>query len=541
MQEVEIILGLLLVMALLLGLANKLQIPYPILLVLGGLGFGFIPGLPRIELKPELVFLLFLPPLLQSAAFFTPIRDFKANLRAISLLAVGLVLFTTAIIAVIAHNLIDGMSWATAFVLGAIISPPDAIAATSIAQKLRLPRRIVTVLEGESLVNDATSLIAYRVAVVAVVTGAFSMQDAGLQFILSSLGGSVIGIAMGWLSSRLLKVLNDTSIILILTFLLGFGAYLLAEQFHVSGVLAVVALGIYSSRQWGTDDVSPETRLQVEIVWRSVVSILNGLVFILIGLQLPRLLDALANESIGTILFYAVIINLTLIVTRFVWVFPATYLPRFLSRKVREREGSPPWQWIVIVAWTGMRGVVSLAAALSLPLTVEGGGPFPQRDMIIFLTFTVILVTLVLQGLSLPFLIQWLKVKDDGGEEREEAKARLVAAKAGLKRLDELAAENWVAREVVEDVSQHYELRVRRYRSRYAPSEENEVEERENENRAIAFERLQTELLQAEFAAVYELRNAGVINDEIMRRVQRDLDLERIRLNNSQNGNHASD
>lgn len=530
MNEIEVILGLLVAMTALLGLANRLQIPYPILLVVGGLAIGFIPGLPRIELMPDLIFLLFLPPIIQSAAFFTPIRDFKANIRSISLLAVALVLFTTALVAVIAHWLIPGLTWPAAFVLGAIISPPDAVAATSIAQRLKLPRRIVTVLEGESLVNDATALVAYRVAIAAVVTGVFSWQDTLLQFVVASVGGVLVGLLIGWLGRRVLHFVSDTSITLIVSFLVAYVAYLLAEQIHASGVLAVVALGLYSGRFWSFEVTSAQTRVQVELVWDSVISLLNGLIFILIGLQLPRILEGLSNESWVTLLLYAVVISLSVILIRIIWVFPATYLPRMLIPKIRKRDPYPLKSHVAIIAWTGMRGVVSLAAALALPLTTESGAAFPQRDMIIFLTFSVIFATLVLQGLTLPVLIRWFKIEGDGSEEREESKARLVAAKAGMARLDELSKNDWVAQEMVDDLNEHYLLRIRRFKARYTESEETSYEERAN-----AFERLQQELLQAELTAVMGLRDKGVINDEIMRRVQRELDFERLRLDNSHN------
>ncbi|HEX2914576.1 MAG TPA: Na+/H+ antiporter [Chloroflexia bacterium] len=524
MNEIEVVLVLLGIMALLLALANKLQVPYPVLLVIGGLAIGFIPGLPQVELSPDLVFLLFLPPLIQSAAFLTPIRDFKANLRPIMLLAVGLVLFTTVVVAVIVHYVI-GMSWPVAFVLGAIVAPPDAIAATSIASRLHLPKRIVTLLEGESLVNDASALVAYRVAVVAVTTGVFSFQEAGLQFLIAAAGGVLIGLTISWLSVWFLIHIDEGPVILIFTFLMGFGAYSLAEAVHASGVLAVVALGIYLGRHWDYAIRLPENRLQTELVWSSIVSILNGLVFILIGLQLQSVIKGLADQSELSVLWYVIVLNLTLVISRFVWVFPGTYLPRYFSRKIRERDPYPSWKSVVLIGWTGMRGVVSLAAALALPLTIESGAAFPQRNLIIFLTFTVILFTLVTQGLSLPFMIKWLDISGDDNEAQEEAKARLVAAKAGLARLDQLAVEDWVAQEVVDDIGHHYQTRIQRYSSRYHRSEDNEDEEK-----ALSIERLQHELLSAEAGALIKLRDSGMISDEVLRRVSRELDLERVRL-----------
>lgn len=523
-EEIEIILGLLVVAVGLVAVARKIQIPYPILLVVGGLLIGFVPGLPNIELEPDLVFLLFLPPILQLAAYQTQIRDFKANLRSIGLLAIGLVLFSMTVVAVVAHALIPGLPWAAAFVLGAIVAPPDAVAATSIAQRLKLPRRIVTVLEGESLVNDATALVAYRVAIGAVLTGAFSWADAGLSFIVSAVGGVLIGLGVGILITPVFRrLLNDLPVYIAFTFLSGYGAYLLAETLGVSSVLAVVALGIfYAQPRFNT--MTPELRLRATPVWEIVVFLLNGFIFILIGLQLRGILDRLVGVSKMTLLWYASAICLALIIARIAWVFPGTYLPR-LPRKIRERDPFPPWQNATVVAWTGMRGIVSLAAALALPGTLENGQPFPERDLIIFLTFSVILATLVVQGLSLPLLIKFLKIKDDGGAEREEAKARWKAAYAGQQRLNELAEQNGDHPDLMEKLRHRYDARIQRFAARYRGEPDGDHEDHLDMHR-----QLEEELLKAEMQAVLHLRNQGVINDEVMRRVQYDLDLELLRL-----------
>jgi CPA1 family monovalent cation:H+ antiporter len=523
LEEIEIILGLLVIAIGLVALARKLQVPYPILLVVGGLLIGFIPGLPKIELEPDLVFLLFLPPILQLAAYYTPIRDFRANLGAIGLLAIGLVLFTMVVVALIAHAIIPDLPWAAAFVLGAIVAPPDAVAATSIAERLNLPRRMVTVLEGESLLNDATSLVAYRVAVAAILTGSFSLLDAGLQFLVSATVGVAIGLAVGFLITPIFRRLTeDIPVYIIFTFLSGYIAYLLAESVHVSSVLAVVALGIfYSQPRFNT--MTAELRLQATPVWDIVVFLLNGFIFILIGLQLGRIIERLDGQVV-TLGWYAVAICLAVIVARMVWMFPGAYLPR-LPRKIRQRDPFPPWKQVLVVGWTGMRGVVSLAAALALPLTIQGGQPFPQRDLIIFLTFCVILATLVVQGLTLPWLIRKLKIKDDGGAEREEHKARLKAAYAGRARLNELANNNGVSPIFTQKLSKHYDARIRRFSARYH-GEPDDTEEEKSAN----YKQLEEELLKAEMGAILQLRNEGIINDEVLRRVQYDLDLELLRL-----------
>jgi monovalent cation/hydrogen antiporter len=525
----EVVFGLLLVMALLVALAEKLKIPYPIFLVLGGLAIGLIPGLPKIELDPEIVFVLFLPPILQQAAFFTPIRDFRANLRPIILLSVWLVLVTTLVVGVVAHYLI-GLSWPVAFVLGAIVSPPDAVAATSVMEHMKLPRRIVTILEGESLVNDASALVLYKVAVGAVVTGLFSLGNALLNFVIASVGGILLGLALGWLAVRLAhKFIEIGTVFTLISFLTSFGAYLLGEAIGVSGVLTVVALGLYLGRNMESRQPA-ELRLANHAVWSSVIFLFNGLVFILIGLQLRNILEGLANESFWMLLGQAALVCLTVIVVRFAWVFPATYLPRYFSAKIRTRDPSPSWRAVVIIAWAGMRGVVSLAAALSLPLLTDQNGLFPQRDLVIFLTFSVILVTLVLQGLSLPLLIKWLNIPNDSGAEKESNIARLAAAQAGRRHLEELAASENVPDELLNRVRNMYDTRIQRY----TLLKQGEFDESQQAF-FNQYQQWQKALMLAEFEAVIKLRDEGIINDVTLREIQHDLDLHQLQMNNLMN------
>jgi CPA1 family monovalent cation:H+ antiporter len=514
----ELIFSLLLLMVVLAAVARRIQVSYPIFLVLGGLLISLVPQLPLIELEPQLVFLLFLPPILTSAAFFTPVRDFRANLRAILLLALGLVLFTTTAVAWVAHTLIPELPWAAAFTLGAIVAPPDAVAATSVAKRLNLPRRIITILEGESLMNDASALVAYRVAIVAALTGTFSLGQATADFFLASVGGIAIGLAIGWLTIQLLQRIDDTPIEVIITFLASFLSYLAAEIVHVSGVLAAVFVGLYLGRHV-TRVMSPQTRVAGVDVWQIVVFLLNGLVFILIGLQLPTVYGRLMESSAMNLLVYAVAICLAVIVSRILWVFPATYLPRWLSAGLRARDPSPPWQAVALIGWTGMRGIVSLAAALALPAN------FPARDLIIFLTFSVIMATLVGQGLSLPWLVRRLKIVDNSDPEHEEAKARWVAAKAGLARLEELSRTDWIHAEHADHLREHYEVRAERFRARYQRSDDGASQEH-----VVAMVRLEHALMDAELAALVQLRDQGVINDEVLRQMQRELDLERLRI-----------
>jgi CPA1 family monovalent cation:H+ antiporter len=518
-------------------LANRIGVPYPILLVLGGLVLGFVPGLPRVELEPDVVFLLFLPPLLYVSAIFTSWRDFRMKLRTISLLAVGLVLMTVCAVAAVAHWAV-GLPWGAAFVLGAIVSPTDAVAATAIAQRLGIPRRIVTILEGESLINDATGIVAYRVAVAAVLTGAFSLWQAGLQFVIGAIGGVMIGLAVGWLVVWARRhVSEEPNVQNTISLLTPFAAYLLAEEpshylwgwlglpgeFAFSGVLAVVAAGLYLARRVPYV-VTPQTRLQAYAFWELVIFLLNGLIFALIGLQLRSIVERLSESEYeaAQLVLYAVLISLTVILVRFLWVFSATYFPRWESRTLRWPDPLPSSRAVTLISWTGMRGVISLAAALSLPLTVEGGAPFPGRDLILFLTFAVILATLVVQGLSLPILIRGLK--DDGTEEREEALGRIEMAESALARLEELAEEEWVREDTAERVRGMYNYRRNRFAARL------DGDEAELEERSAAYQRLFRELLRAQRQALMRLRDEGKIGDEVMHRIEHDLDLEESRL-----------
>jgi len=520
---VDTFVGLLLAVAALGLLARKIKVAYPILLVLGGLALGLIPGLPRVQLSPEFIFMFFLPPLLFPAALFTPWRDFKANLRPILLLAIGLVLFTTVAVGYLVHYFI-GLPLAAGFVLGAIVSPPDAVAAAAIAQRLSVPRRVVTILEGESLVNDATALVALRFAITAVATGSFSPAQATGQFFLVGLGGVFAGLIVGAIVSWLHRHVDDPPVEVTLSFLTPFIAYILAERFGASGVLAVVTAGLFIG--WRLPEITTSgTRLEAGPFWNMIEFLLNGVVFILIGLKLPDALRALSGRGIAQLVWYALVISVTVIGIRVLWVFPATYLPRLLSKTIRERDPYPAWRHVMIVAWTGMRGVVSMAAALALPLSLQNGRPFPGRDLILFLTFMVILATLVLQGLSLPPLIRWLGVKDDKGAEKEERDARLAANRAALDRLQQIAERDPTKADALQRVRIEYEDRIRQLEG-YEP----DTAASPNRLFSSEYEFLSNEALQVEREMIIRLRNQGVINDEVLRRIQRDIDLAEVRL-----------
>jgi CPA1 family monovalent cation:H+ antiporter len=519
---IEIILLLMIAATVLAVIARRLAIPYPVLLVLGGLGLGFIPGLPVVALEPDVVFLLFLPPILFGAGYFTSIRDLKANLPAIGLLAVGLVLFTTIVVAVVVHALVPSLGWAAAFALGAIVSPPDAVAATAVFQRLGVPRRMVTVLEGESLLNDATALVAYRFAVVAVGTGTFSLLDATGTFVFATAGGFLFGLGVGVVVAWLVRRINDPVFSVVVTFLAPIAAYLPAEEYlHVSGVLATVVAGIWVGRH-APRTLSSGVRISGVASWQILLFLVNGAVFILIGLSLPQALNRLAGRSAAELLGLAAAISLTVIVTRIVWVFPAMNLSRRL-RRIPKGEGDPPppIRNLFIVSWAGMRGVVSLAAALALP------SDFPERDLLIFLTFAVILATLVGQGLTLPILIHKLDIDDGAGlTGQEEAYARYVAADAAAARLDELAGEWPDHLELIDTLKAQYT-----HRSRHAELRQDHAEEDgDAEQELLEHRQIRVEVLNAEREALINLRERGAISDDVFRQVERDLDLEELRM-----------
>jgi monovalent cation/hydrogen antiporter len=515
-----VLLGLLVAGAALLAIAQVVRVPYPILLVLGGLALGFVPGMPTIELSPDLVLVAFLPPLLYGAAFFTPLRELRANAGSISTLAVGLVLATTVAVAVVAHAVIPELTWPTAFVLGAIVSPTDPTAATAIAQRLGLPRRLIAIIEGESLVNDGTALVVYRVAVVAVVTGSFSLASASARFVLSVVGGILVGLAAGIVIRQVRRRLNNPPVEITISILSGYFAYLPAHALDVSGVLAAVTVGVYMG--WYTPELTTsQTRLQGQAVWEIVFLGLNAVLFALVGLQLPAILDELsAARSTGELVGYAALVTAVVVLVRFAWVVVAAYMPRMMRA-----DGSPPWKGAVVLSWSGMRGAVSLAAALALPLTTDADAAFPNRDLIVFLTFGVILGTLVVQGLTLPGLIRLLDLEDDGLAEKEEAKARIRAAEAALARLDELIDEDWVNPDTAERMRGLYGFRRDRFRSRFDPESDGAIE-----GQSLSYQRLRRELLEAERQELRRLRLEGRIDDDVVRRVQRDLDLENERL-----------
>jgi Na+/H+ antiporter len=519
-----VLVGILAAGAGLLALAPLLRVPYPILLVLGGLALGFVPGIPHVALQPNIVLVAILPPLLYSSAFFTSLRDLRRNVRPLSLLAIGLVFATMLTVAAVCHAAISGLSWPVCFVLGALVAPTDAVAANAIAARLGIPRRLKTLIEGESLINDATALVAYRFAVAAVLTGTFSLSHATWRFVVDVIGGIAIGLAVGFVLRQVRRRLNHSPTEIAIALLSGYFAYLPAQAAGVSAVLAAVTVSVYVG--WYTPELTNvETRLQGDAVWSILTFLLNALLFGLVGLQLRPILHSLSGRSTGALIGDAAIVSAAVIGTRLLWIYPATYLPRFLSRRIRERDPYPPWQYPTLIGWTGLRGAVTLAAALALPLTTGSGDPFPQRNFLIYLAFSVILATLVLQGLSLPLLIRLLNLEDDGSAAKEETKARIYAADAALTRLEELASEDWVREDTAERLRGAYRFRQSRFSARFDAEDDGTIEQRSQD-----YQRLRRELLDAERRAVVELRRQGRINDDVMNIVQRDLDLEDARL-----------
>lgn len=507
--------GLISLILLVTAAGRRLPVPTPILQLFAGLALGLVPGVPRFELDPHLVFLVFLPPVLWAAAYFTNFRDFRKNLRPIGLLAIGLVAVTTAAVALLAHALLPGLPWAAAVALGAIVSPPDAVAAEAILKRLPVPHRAVVVLEGESLVNDASALVLYRTAVAAAVTGTFSLGTASVRFIVDALVGVAIGLLVAWLAVRVLRFTADTLGQTLVTFVAPYVAWTVAELVHVSAVLAVVAGGLALRRHF-SEVVPPATRLQARAIWELVLFLVNALIFVLLGLQVGDLLEALPEGSGGLVLRVGLAVSALVIIVRLTWVPLATWLPRAFSAELRRRDPMPPARNIFLIAWTSMRGIVSLASALALPLAVADGTPFPYRTEIILVTVVVILVTLVAQGITLAPVIRALRFPVERHGHEEERFARHEASRRALEVLEDLRDEPWVQREDVEQLRAEYLER----RRRHLDGSTDEASRR----------RLRAAVIQAERRMLVRLRNEGAIGDETLLELERELDVEAVRV-----------
>jgi monovalent cation/hydrogen antiporter len=506
-------------------LARRVNIAPAILLLLAGIALAFVPGMPTLELPPQLVLLLVLPPLIYSASVAMSWREFKHNLRPIILLAVGCVIFTAFAVAAATHYLI-GLPWDVGFLLGAIVAPPDAVAPLAIARRLGIPRRILVVLEGEGLANDATALILYRFALVAILSGTFSLSQATGAFAAIVIGEVLFGVAVGWLSLHARHWARDTQVEITLSLITPYVAYWVPEHFGGSGVIATVACGLYMS--WnGPLLISSATRLQGIFFWDLVIYLIEGLLFLLTGFQMRLLYEKSKAFPLDDILFATALVSVIIIVARFAWVYPATYLPRVLSKRLRERDPSPPWQWVFILSFAGLRGAVSLAAALALPFTLASGEAFPERDLISFVSFGVIFITLVGLGLSLPSVVRLLGVAQAGraehvAEHTSEIAARREALDVALKSLDALTEERDLSDEVTRLLRARHDTRANQLPDSLNP----------DARVSAAGTALTRELIAAERKFIHVQLRDGKITDEVRRRIERDLDLEEASLAN---------
>jgi CPA1 family monovalent cation:H+ antiporter len=538
MEDFKIVIFIMAILISLTAIANKRKLPYPILLVAAGLIIGFVPQLPNLALDPDVVFVIILPPLLYDAASKTSWHEFRTSIRPISALAITLVFFTTLAVAATAHYLIPGFSWPLAFVLGAVVSPPDAVAASGTIKGLGLNKKVITILEGESLVNDASALIAYRYAVMAVTTGTFIFWKAGVEFLLVAGVGIIIGIVTGYLFVLAHKKIENNPIVeTSLTLLSPFVSYLAAEQFHMSGVLAVVSTGLVIS--WRAPEVfSYQTRIRTRVLWDTLIFILHGFVFILIGLQLPSIIKDLGRYPFSEMLGYGLLISLVTIVVRIIWVFAGAYWQNFFKKGKKNADTlanndkqDNTWKNVLVVAWTGTRGVISLAAALALPLVLQDGTLFPKRHSIIFLAFVVIFVTLVVQGLSLPLLIRWLKIKPQDNTAAEEKELQLYLATSTLNFIEQelpVSLDN----KSQEQLKKKYEQlindltkEIRRHKK--AKHNDEEVKPAPPDDLLIA--KLEISKFQREL--LVRLHKEGDFSDAAIKKAEREMDIDELKLN----------
>jgi Na+/H+ antiporter len=532
-------------------LAERWRIPYATLLVLGGLALAKIPHLPRIELAPDVLFLVFVPPLLYWGAAAFPLRDLRRSSGPILRLAILMVLVSSAAVAVVVRAIDPAFTWAAAFTLGAVISPPDPVAVLSVMRSVRLPRDVERILEGEGLLNDATALVLYRIAVAAAVTGAFVPGTAALQFLVVGLGGAVIGIAVGVLILRLRRLTQRSDVAdTTLSLLTPFAAYLAAESVRFSGVLAVVAAGVYVGRNIQAI-VSPASRVQTASMWTVTTYLLESLIFILVGVELPYVVRDLEPARLASLIREAGVVFACGVVVRLVWVFPSAYIGGKIGRWIGHSHRTPPtWRQVLFVGWAGVRGGDSLVIALALPLATAAGQPFPARERIIFITFCVILASLVLQAPTLRPLARALDLHADGTVEDEEAHARLASAEAGLVALNEIPREGLQYPEVLRYLRQRHLQRARRW----AADETRRLQDRPSEidhqhfvssppsheageldaRRAVEYRRIRSAMIVAERRALFDLRDQAVIGDDVMTTVQHELDLEQMLLDSAQ-------
>jgi len=552
LAALELILLLFAVSAVLRLVAERLMVPYAAVLVVGGLLLAFVPGLPRVTLPPDVLFLVFIPPLLYAGSINFPLREIRREIGPIVRLSVVMVLVSTAAVAVVAHGLHPAFTWAAAITLGAIVAPPDPVAVLSIMRSLRIPRDLISILEGEGLLNDATALVTYRLAIVAAVTGVFSPSQAAVQFLAGGAGGIAIGLLIGVVVTRVHRVTRSVPVVSdTVSLLTPFASYLLADLVGASGILSVVATGLYAARTVPRV-LGPELRQQIAGMWTVVTFLLESLVFILVGFELHYITRALDRFTLSMLLREAGLVSLCVVLVRIAWVMPSAYIFRWFFRWLRHgHEPLPSWRSILFIAWTGLRGADSLVLALSLPLQTASGARFPARDQIIFITFCVIFITLVVQGPTVAPFARLLGIRANDEEVAEEAHARLAAAEAGLRTLDAPAITSSQYPEVVRYLRQRHRQRARRWAAREQEPHDAESEDVTHDHdhftiapsheaaaiddrRGEEYRRVRSAMLHAETEAILDLRDRGVIDDDVMRRIQRDFDLETLLLETSE-------
>lgn len=523
MQTAQSLIALLFAVSVIAALAKRIALPYPILLVVGGLVLGFLRLAPGERLDPDLILLLFLPPLLYSDAFHTSWIDFRRWLRPIVMLSTGLVAATTLAVGAVAKHFAPELPWSVALLLGAVVSPTDTVAAQAILERIRMPRRFTAILGGESLVNDATGLVAFQIALLVTLSGVFEAGEVGLTFLWVSAAGVAIGLGVGWLAAQLNRVVRDTQVLFSLSVLAPYIAYVACAYIGASGVLAVVTAGFYVS--WRIHEIPADSRFQLYTVWELAVFLLNGFCFVLIGLELPRLRDGLERYDPQMLAMLGASVSVAVIAVRLIWVYPGAYLPRWLSRRIREREARPRLREVLVVGWCGMRGVVSLAAALSIPVTLPDGAPFPGRDLVVFAVLCVIVATLVLQGLTLEPLIRRLGIRTDALSEQEERAARIELVRAALEHLARRRADGLCSGVEIDRAEAAQRARLALLQG------QSEMRVQLEADRVLAGQRhAQLSLIEAQRAALLELRAREEINDLTQLKLLTELDLEEMRL-----------
>lgn len=535
MRKLELILALLAVSATVQMLARRFRVPYPSLLVIGGLALALIPGLPRIDSDPALLFLIFVPPLLYWTALTTSVRELKDVIGPVARLSTVLVLLTMTVVAVVVHSLSSEFSWASAFLLGAIVAPPDPIAATAVIVPLGVSRRITSVLEGEGLLNDATALVAYRVALTAALTGTFSASHASLRLLTAGIAGAAIGLVAGWLivifrrtvTGRLPIVENTLSL------LSPFLAYIPADTIGASGVIAVVTLGLYLGRQ-DPKSMAPATRVQAEAMWTMLTFLLESLIFIMIGLELPHIMMGLRNYSIPTLLLYATVVTLACMAVRFAWVGVSVALLR-AARRRKHRKIEPAWNEGALVAWAGMRGGDSLVIALAIPFVTTSNTLVPARNLIVFITFSVIFATLVLQGMTLSPIVKLLGLHRDSSGIAEEIVARIAQSRAAVHAIDDITAHGGPEARIATAVRSRYSARLARWVARRDGRDDDATKDEtqaanEMAGMADVVTRVNQQIIGAQRDSLLKLRESETINDDVLRQLQRELDLESMLL-----------